>query len=116
MIIDFSKKLHILDQKGYFEFFSEAGKILDNIVTNFTPEDLRQLADTVVLILNIIKNLTQPEMLNAINNALRIYGSIETENIPSYSVWRTMREINTPEMKKFMGLMILFIKNVSKNQ
>ena len=35
VIIDFSKKLNELDQKGYFEFFAEAGQIFDNIITHY---------------------------------------------------------------------------------
>src|SRR5210317_1319022 len=43
MIIDMIKKLHEFDQKGYFEFFAEAGNILDNVVTHFSKEDVKLL-------------------------------------------------------------------------
>jgi uncharacterized protein YjgD (DUF1641 family) len=116
MMIDASKKLSVLEEKGYFEFFSESGKIVDNIVTNFTSEDLRQLADNIVGILQTIKNLTQPEMLSTLNNAVDIFSSLNTKDIPEYSIWRVMREINSPEMKKGLGLMMTFLKNISKQK
>ena len=116
MIIDFTKKLHELETKNYFEFFGELGNVIDNIVQNFTSEDIRQLADNIVLMLQTIRNLTQPEMLTAINNAIKIYGSVDTESIPQYSVWKVMKEMRTPEMKSAMGFMITFMKNLtSKN-
>lgn len=114
MIIDFTKKLHVLDKKGYFEFVNEIGRVIDNIVSHFTTEDIRQLADNVVVIIETLKNLTQPEMLNAANNAIKVYGSIETDKIPEYSIWKLMREMKTPEMKKGLGFMVTFMKNLSK--
>jgi len=67
-----------------------------------------------MLILNTVKDITQPNMLKSIDNAVRMYSSIETENIPSYSIWKLMREINSPEMKKAIGFGITFMKNMSK--
>lgn len=115
MIIDFTKKLHEFDKKGYFEFFGEATKILDNIVTNFSKEDVKQLADNIVLILQTVKNLTQPEMLNLVNNTVKVYGSLEMDEVPQYSIWKLMREMGKPEMKKAMGFMVTFIKNIANN-
>ncbi|MCD6091593.1 MAG: DUF1641 domain-containing protein [Bacteroidales bacterium] len=116
VIIDFQKKLGEFEDKGYFEFFAAATKILDNIVTHFSKEDVIMLADNVVLMLETVKGITQPDMLKSIDNAIRIYGSMETENIQEYSVWRLMREMNTPEMKRGLGFMVTFLKNLSAKQ
>lgn len=112
-IIDLTKKLHEMDQKGYFEFFSEAGKIFDNIITHYSPEDVRNLADNIVTIMETIKSMTQPEMMAAINNGIKVYGSIETENIPEYSIWKVMKELNQPETKKALGFFVTFMKNLT---
>lgn len=113
-IIDMTSRLHEFEQKGYFEFFAEAGKVIDNVVSAFSKDDVAQLADNIVTILNTVKNLTQPEMMHAMDNALKAYNSIE--NVPEYSVFKLMREINQPEMKKAMGFMITFMKNISANK
>ncbi len=115
IIIDFSKKLHELDQKGYFEFFAETGKIFDNIITHYSPEDVRGLADNVVTILETVRTATQPEMMTALNNAFKIYGSIETENIPEYSIIKVFREMNQPEMRRALGFFVTFMKNMAAN-
>lgn len=115
MIIDFTEKLHELDKKGYFEFFKEFGKIFDNIISNFSKEDVQQLADNIVLILQTVKNLTQPEMLNLANNAVKVYGSLEMKEVPQYSIWKLMREMGKPEMKKALGFMVTFIKNMANS-
>lgn len=113
VIIDVIKKLHELEQKGYFEFFGEVSKIFDNIISHYSVDDVRLLADNIVTILDTIKNLTQPEMLQAMNNAVYIYQKLDIENIPEYSMWKAMREMRTPEMKKGIGFLITFMKNLS---
>ena len=34
-IIDLTKRLNEMEQKGYFEFFAEAGRVIDNVVMAF---------------------------------------------------------------------------------
>ena len=115
VIIDGTKVLHEFDQKGYFEFLREVGTIIDNIVTHYGVEDVRALADNVVAMLEVIRNLTQPDMLKSIDNAVRVFASLEMDDIPEYSVFKIMREMNKPEMKKALGFFMTFMKNLSKN-
>ena len=115
VIIDFTKQLNTFEEKGYFAFFKELGPIMDNIVTGFSPKDLRELADSIVSILSIIKEMTQPEVLGTMENAIKAFNSMETESVPSYSIWRVMKEMNSPEMNKALGFGITFMKNVSKD-
>lgn len=114
-LIDLTRKMGELDQKGYFEFFGETARIIDNIVTGFTPEDVRMLADNIVLILSTVKDITQPKMLKSIDNAVRVFANIETEDIPEISVWKLMRTMNKPEIKKGLGFVVTFMQNLSKN-
>jgi uncharacterized protein YjgD (DUF1641 family) len=40
---------------------------------------------------------------------------METKNIPEYSIFRVMREINRPEMKKAWGFLHTFLINMAKS-
>ncbi|MGI9531740.1 DUF1641 domain-containing protein [Lutimonas sp.] len=115
VIIDFTKQMHSLEQKGYFDFIREIGPVIDNVVKGFSPEDIKELANSIVSILSIVKEMTQPEVLNTMQNAIKAFNSMETESVPSYSVWKLMKEMNSPEMKKALGYGITFMKNVSKD-
>jgi len=115
VIIDTTRKLHEFEQKGYFEFMKEMGAILDNIVTHYGVDDVRLLADNVVTILDTVKNLTQPDVLKSIDTAVKVFSNMETEDVPEYSIFRVMREINKPEMKKAWGFLFTFMKNMTKN-
>lgn len=113
VIIDFTKKMNAFDQKGYFEFFAEAGNIFDNIITHYKPEDVKELSENIVTILETVRSATQPDMMNAINNGLKVFSSLETENIPEYSIIKVMREMNQPEMKRALGFFVTFMKNMA---
>jgi len=113
VIIDFTKKMNEFDQKGYFEFFAEAGNIFDNIITHYKPEDVKELSENIVTILETVRSATQPDMMSALNNGLKVFSSLETENIPEYSIIKVMREMNKPEMKRALGFFVTFMKNMS---
>jgi len=106
-------QMNELEKNGYFEFFKELFTIVDNVVKHFSKEDVRLLAENVVTILETIKNLTQPEMLDAMNNAVNIYKKIETRDIQEYSLWKAFKEMRSPEMRKGIGFMITFLKNIA---
>ena len=102
-----------LDRQGYFAFFKEVTTVVKNIITNFSPDDVRLLADNIVTILETMKSLTQPEMMKTINNAATVFKSLNTDDIEEYSAWKLIREMNSPEIKRGFGFLISFLKNVS---
>ncbi len=114
MGLDGIHMMNEFEQKGYFEFMRETMNIFDNIVTHFSAEDVRLLADNVVTILETVKNLTQPDMLKAINSGLIVYKSIEIEDVEEYSMWKAIRAMNSKEMKRGIGFMITFLQNIAK--
>ena len=114
--LDAINKMNELDQKGYIDFFRELGKVMENIITHFTIEDVKELADNVVTILDTVKRMTQPDMLDAVNNAVNVYKHLDPTEVPEYSLWRAMKEMRTPEMKRGIGFMITFLKNLTMEQ
>ncbi len=115
-IIDFMAKLDEYDHKGYFDFMKESGKIVDKVVTSFEKEDVKALGDNVVTILNTVKNLTQPDMLQAINNAVNIYKNLDFTASEDISYFKIIKDLNTPEVKRGILFMLQFLKNISEQK
>ena len=107
------EKLDELDRKGYFAFLRESGEILDHIVTSFSVDDVKKLGDNIVTILTTVKNLTQPEIMHTINNALTVYNSVDVRVPENVSLYSLLRELNTPEAKRGMTCAIRFLKAVA---
>ena len=115
MGLDLIKKLHNLDQKGYFVFINELRNILDKIVSHFSADDLRLLAANIVTILETLKNLTQPDILKAANNGIEIYKNLDTDNIEEISLWKAFRIMNSKDGKRALGFIMTFLMNLTNN-
>jgi uncharacterized protein YjgD (DUF1641 family) len=61
-----------MDQKGYFVFAKGGMQIVDNIVTSFSEDDVRQLSENIVLILQTVKSMTQPEVMSFVRNTVQV--------------------------------------------
>jgi uncharacterized protein YjgD (DUF1641 family) len=111
--LDLMARLHEFDRKGYFDFLRELSKMSDNIVTTFSAEDVRNLGENVVTILNTVKNLTQPDMLQAINNALNVYKKLDITVEGDVSIVKLVREMNSQEVRRGLVFMIEFLKSLA---
>ncbi len=115
----FDEVLHSLDtmdKKGYFEFFGEAVKIVDTIVEAFSVEDVRMLREEITTILLTVKNMTQPEMLSSVNNALSFFSKMDIIIEKDFSTWQLIKKAKDPEVKKGMAFMLEFVKNMAKQE
>ena len=116
LFIDFMNKLDEFDRKGYFQFLKELGNVMDNVVTSFSADDVKHLAENIVTILNTVKNLTQPEMLHAVNNALTVYQNLDVDLSEKITTFGIMRELNKPEVKKGLAFALKFLENLGKQE
>ena len=115
-VIDFLNKLDEFDRKGYFTFAKELGKVTDRIVTSFSAEDVKNLGENIVTIIYTLKNLTQPDMLQAVNNALAVYQKMNIEIQEDVSLIKLLKELNSPEARRGVVYAIRFLKNLANQQ
>ncbi len=105
--------LNEFDKKGYFEFFGEALKIVDTVVTTFNVEDVRLLRENIGAILLTVKGMTQPEMLGSVNNALSFFKKMDVDIKGDVSLLYLMRQLRDPEVKKGIAFSLEFVKNMA---
>jgi len=114
LVFDAMKKMDEFDRKGYFHFLKELETVADKIVTSFTVEDVKALGDNIVTILNTVKELTQPEMLSALSNAVQVYKNLDIRVDEKVSYLSLAKKINTPEMRKGIDFGIRFLKSLAE--
>jgi len=114
IVIDFMAKLDEFDRKGYFGFMREINKAMDNVVESFSVEDVKALGDNIVTILDTVKNLTQPDMLQALDNALTVYKKLDIKVDEKISYFTLIRRMNTPEMRRGLSFAIEFLKSMAE--
>jgi len=116
LVFDAMNKFDEFDRKGYFEFAKELERVADKVVTSYSVDDIRALGDNVVTILNTVKNLTQPDMLQAMNNALSVYKKLDIEVDEKISYFTLIKRMNTPEMRRGIAFAIRFLKSMAEKQ
>ncbi len=110
------QKLDSIDRKGYFEFLSEMAKIIDTVVCSFTADDVRALRENISPIISTVKNMTQPGMLSAANNAVNFYEQMGVPVDEDISAWALLKELNDPETRRGLAFMIRFMKSMASSR
>lgn len=114
--IDGVKKFNELEQKGYFEIFIQIQKTLDNLLLRYSIEDLNKLSDNLIPVIDTLLTLGNPKVINKINSAVVALRDINPEDIEDYSVWKMIKELNKPEVKKSLGFIMALMKNIAKQK
>jgi uncharacterized protein YjgD (DUF1641 family) len=106
-----------MERRGYFDFAKEAVGIVDRVVQEYSEEDVRQLGDNVVLILNTVKAMTQPEIMRLVGNMTVTFQEIEHEpEALDTSFTGLMRQMRDPEVRRGLALTLRMLKTVSAGQ
>jgi uncharacterized protein YjgD (DUF1641 family) len=106
-------RLDEMERKGYFNFVRGGMEIMDNVVTSFTEEDVRQLGENIVLILQTVKEMTQPDIMKMMRSTATVIREEETaDNISMLSI---LRQLNDPAVKRGLAKTLTVLKTVSEN-
>ncbi len=108
--IDSVDKFNEIDQKGYFEVIKQIGVALDNIMARYSREDISNLSENITLTADTLINLFDPAVIKKANNAITALKNAEPEEVEKYSLWKMMKDMRSPEMKKGLGYMMTFMK------
>ncbi len=114
--IDAVDKFKEADDKGYFEVIRQFAKAIDNVMSKFPKEDMEGLGEKIESVLNTLLVIIDPAFMDKIGMFVQTYKEIDHTNIPSYSIFRVMRELNKPDMKKSIGFIMTFLKEINAKE
>jgi uncharacterized protein YjgD (DUF1641 family) len=99
------------EKKGYFTFAQGGMRMMDNVVTSFGEDDVNRLGDNIVLILNTVKDMTQPEIMSFLRNTLLV-ASREVEKPVGTSFLDLYRQMQDPAVRRGLALTMRVLKVV----
>jgi uncharacterized protein YjgD (DUF1641 family) len=105
--------LEAMEQRGYFGFASSGVGVLDRIVTSFTTEDVDQLGDNIVLILNTVKDMTQPEVMRMLQRTARAMDE-EVDEVPKLR--HLLKQMRDPEVKRGLARLMRVMRSISPTE
>ncbi len=107
-------RLDEMERKGYFAFLQGGMEIMDQIITNFSEEDVRQLGENIVLILETVKEMTQPEIMTLLSSSAHV---MREDDVPEdVSMFAILRQLNDPAVRRGLVKTLNVLRTVSESQ
>lgn len=116
MIIDFQKKLGEFEEKGYFTFLEKIMSLLDKTISSVDPKFLDDLTENIPALLDLVRRINWPVVIQMGDKLASSMEQVDFNNPPQYSLFKMAREMNSPEMKRTMGLMISVAKGLGSEE
>jgi hypothetical protein len=103
------------DDKGYFAFARAGAGIAERVVTSFTEEDVEALGENIVLILNTVKEMTQPEVMGMLRRTIHTVQDQDTSGEPP-SMFALVREMRDPQVRRGLARMLAALRSMGEER
>lgn len=105
-------QLQQLEEKGYFTFAKELTGIMEQVVTGFSAEDVKQLGQNIVAILNTVRSLTQPDVLQILNQVAEpIHHPDQVQSVGLYGMVKATRD---DDVRRGFGVMLEVLRQIGR--
>lgn len=108
--------LQEFDDKGYFAFAKGGAGIVDKVVTSFTEDDVEALGDNVVLILNTVKEMTQPEVMTLLQRTALTAQDVDDEFADAPSMFALLKQMRDPQTRRGLGRVMTMLRTIGADQ
>jgi uncharacterized protein YjgD (DUF1641 family) len=105
-------RLADLDERGYFDFAAGGLGVVDQVVTSFDRSDLEALGDNIVLILQTVRDMTQPEVMTMLRRTF----STVTEEDPAGppGTLALLRELRDPGVRRGLAKVLHTLRTLGE--
>jgi uncharacterized protein YjgD (DUF1641 family) len=106
-------RLAELDERGYFGFVRAGAGVMDRVVTSFSEEDVAALGDNIVLILDTVKQMTQPEVMGMLRRTIHTVQEEEPGEPPS--LLSLVREMRDPQVRRGLSRLLAALRSMGQD-
>lgn len=105
-------RLQELQDKGYVEFAQHGIGVVDKVVTSFDKEDIDALGDNVVLILNTVKQMTQPEIMTMLRRTMVTVQEDQVTDVKPPGTFALLREMRDPDVRRGLARTLHMLRSI----
>ncbi len=106
-----SRVLADFEARGYASFARSGAGVVDRIVTSFTEEDVDALGENVVLILQTVKEMTQPDVMRMLQATFHNVSEVG-EDVPPPSMFGLLRQMRDPDTRRGLARLIAAVRSM----
>ena len=108
-------RLDDLERRGYFDFLRNGAGVIDRVVTSFSEDDVKQLGDNIVLILETVKEMTQPEVMLMLRRTMT---SVREEEMPPEepSLFKLLGQMRDPQVKRGLARLLSMLRSMGETR
>lgn len=110
-----SESLAEAERKGYFTFARHGAEMVEEVVTSFTEDDVVALRENLVLILNTVKELTQPEVMTLLNRtgvSLQTMSDDGDQKPPT--TFALLKQMRDPEVRRGLNRTLGLLRTIGE--
>ncbi|MEZ5117890.1 MAG: DUF1641 domain-containing protein [Candidatus Nanopelagicales bacterium] len=112
MMAKVSDALDQAEKKGYFTFAQGGMAIADKVVTSFDEDDIEALGDNVVLILNTVKQMTQPEIMTMLRRTMVTVQEDQLTDVKPPGTFALLREMRDPDVRRGLARTLHMLRSI----
>lgn len=106
-----TRVLSEVESRGYTDFARSGIGVVERVVTSFSEEDVEALGDNIVLILETVKEMTQPELMSLLRSTLQnVHDTPEPLEPPS--LLSLLGQMRQPNVRRGLSRLLVFLRSL----
>jgi len=101
-----------LSRKGYFGAATSGMRVADALVRSHSSEDWCQVEASVPQLIGFLRELTKPEVLQALEAIIHGFGRVQATMDVDKSIFALARDLNSPDARRGFSIVVEFLKVV----
>ena len=101
------------EERGYLDVARSSLGVVDRIMTNFDEDDVTALGDNIVLILETVKEMTQPEVMTMLQRTAHLVNEPGGQPTEPPSLFSLLREMREPEVRLGLARMLTVLRSLA---
>jgi hypothetical protein len=101
-----------LRKNGYYDAAVAGLRVGDALIRSHSVTDLAQVEASVPQLIGFIRELTKPEVLQALEAIIHGFGQVQATMDVNKSIFTIVRDLNSAEARRGIGILVEFLKIV----
>jgi len=101
-----------MHQKGYFDAVSAGVRVSDALVQAHSADDWRQVETSIPQLIGFLRELTKPEVLQALEAIIHGFGRVQATMNVNKSVFALVHDLSSPDARRGVAILVEFLKVV----